>query len=148
MDNSYTSSSTLALMMSSNEVLSKYGFLMLLLGMVIGGATFITTFKTLPVAFMQIGGLHDIAFLIGIGVIIISLKVRSTFGRLVGDSFIYIISGVVFLTVVHAFQFFFVTPFQVVQLGIIEQRTIFHLLFYAGFLSLGYAFYTMIKRVR
>ena len=131
----------------SSEVLSKYGFLMILVGMVAGGATSISIFKTLPAAFMQIGGLHDVAFLIGIGVILISLKVRSTFGRLVGDSFIYIISGVVFLTVVHAFQFFFVTPFQVVQLGIVEQRTIFHLLFYAGFLSLGYAFYSMVKRV-
>ena len=148
MDNFSSSSSSVTDMMSSNEVLSKYGFLMLLLGMVIGGTTLITIFKTLPVAFMQIGGLHDVAFLIGIGVIIISLRVRSTFGRLVGDSFIYIISGVVFLTVVHAFQFFFVTPFQVVQLGIIEQRTIFHLLFYAGFLSLGYAFYSMVRRVR
>lgn len=147
MDNSYTPSSSVIGMMSSNEVLSKYGFLMLLLGMVLGGAAYITFFKTLPTAFMRIGGLHDVAFLMGIGVVIISLKVRSTFGRLVGDSFIYIISGVVFLTVVHAFQFFFVTPFQLVQLGIIEQRTIFHLLFYAGFLSLGYAFYSMIRRV-
>ncbi len=147
MDNFSSSSSSVTDMMSSNEVLSKYGFLMLLLGMVIGGATLISIFKTLPVAFMQIGGLHDIAFVIGIGVVIISIKVRSTFGRLVGDSFIYIISGVMFLTVIHAFQFFFVTPFQVVQLGIIEQRTIFHLLFYAGFLSFGYAFYTMVRRV-
>jgi len=126
-------------------IYSRFGVLIGLLALLTLGSAYIITFESLPKVFLQIGGLHGVAFLVGLGVLYISLKLKNSFGRDVSEPFIYIMSGVIFLTAIHAFQFLFVVPFEIVQMSMVQQRTIFHLFFYSGFLSFGYAFYIMLR---
>lgn len=98
--------------------------------------------------FQEFGGFHFIASIISIILLVYCIKIKNSFGKIIGRAFNYIILGVIFFFGLHTSELIFEDPYHITVVSDYQFYIIEHLIFIFGMICFGYAFYSMLRDIK